>query len=102
VLVHVIRRYHYELDTLEQGEVVGFRSPGPLVIGPETDYAFGTAVAIRPGSRPAGVAGGMFPTSWPSSATFSRSARALCSGAGVCGVRTSRMSRSTSPRPIRA
>jgi hypothetical protein len=59
VLVHVIRRYHYELDTLEQGEVVGFRSPGPLVIGAETDYAFGTTVAIRPGSCPAGVAGGI-------------------------------------------
>jgi hypothetical protein len=47
VLVHVVRRFHYEIDTLRRGEVVADRS--------------GTALDIRPGFYPAGVAGGFLP-----------------------------------------
>jgi hypothetical protein len=43
----------------------------------------------------------MFPTSWPSSATFSRSAMALCSGRSFRSPHESHF-RSTSPRPTRA
>jgi len=57
VLVHVVRRFHYEIDTLLPGEVVGFKRPGQ-VSGYETDHASGTAVDIRPGHYPPGVRGG--------------------------------------------
>lgn len=61
VLVHVIRRYHYEVDTLADGEVVGFRPAGGTLKGHATNHASGTAVAIRPGWYPDGVKGGLFP-----------------------------------------
>ena len=46
-LVYVARRFHYEIDTLRPGDLVG-------------DPA-GTAIDIRPGWYPAGVSGGLFP-----------------------------------------
>ncbi|OIJ63681.1 M15 family metallopeptidase [Streptomyces mangrovisoli] len=59
VLVHVIRRFHYEIDTLRPGDVVGFRTPGSVKHGDhEENHASGTAVDIRPGSYPRGVKGG--------------------------------------------
>ena len=47
VLVYVARRFHYEIDTLGAGDLVG-------------DPA-GTAIDIRPGFYPAGVTGGFLP-----------------------------------------
>ena len=47
VLVYVARRFHYEIDTLGPGDLVG-------------DPA-GTAIDIRPGFYPAGVTGGFLP-----------------------------------------
>jgi hypothetical protein len=47
VLVYAARRFHYEIDTLRAGDLVG-------------DPA-GTAVDIRPGWYPAGVTGGFLP-----------------------------------------
>ncbi|MFD7914739.1 hypothetical protein ACFV30_29140 [Streptomyces sp. NPDC059752] len=62
VLVHVVRRFHYEIDALHQGEVVGWRKPGKVRKGlPEGNQASGTAVQIRPGHYPPGVRGGFFP-----------------------------------------
>ncbi|MCG0286457.1 hypothetical protein [Streptomyces sp. PSAA01] len=62
VLVHVIRRFHYEIDELRKGDVVGWRSPGTVRKGlPEGNLASGTAVRIRPGHYPPGVKGGFFP-----------------------------------------
>lgn len=62
VLVHVIRRFHYEIDTLRPGEVVGFRAPGSVKHSDyEENHASGTAVDIRPGSYPRGVKGGFLP-----------------------------------------
>jgi hypothetical protein len=60
ILVHCVRRFHYEIDSLRPGDVVGFKSPG-TVKGYETNHASGTAVDIRPGSYPPGVAGGFYP-----------------------------------------
>ncbi|QCX77885.1 hypothetical protein C9F11_21265 [Streptomyces sp. YIM 121038] len=61
VLVHVIRRFHYEIDELRKGDVVGWRSPGSVRKGmPESNQASGTAVQIRPGSYPSGTNGGFF------------------------------------------
>ncbi|MFD5337502.1 hypothetical protein [Streptomyces hawaiiensis] len=61
VLVHVIRRYHYEIDTLGKGEVIGFRPADGSLKGYATNHASGTAVAIRPTWYPAGAKGGLFP-----------------------------------------
>lgn len=62
VLVHVIRRFHYEIDELRAGDVVGWRSPGAVRKWlAESNQASGTAVQIRPGHYPAGVRGGFFP-----------------------------------------
>lgn len=47
VLVYVARRFHYEIDTLRAGDLVG--------------DAAGTAIDIRPGWYPAGVTGGFLP-----------------------------------------
>jgi hypothetical protein len=47
VLVHVIRRFHYEIESLRAGDLVADRS--------------GTAVDIRPGAYPAGATGGFLP-----------------------------------------
>lgn len=57
VLLHVIRRFHYEIDTLRAGEVVGFRPPGRTLTGYQTNHASGTAIDIRPGWYPAGSKG---------------------------------------------
>jgi hypothetical protein len=47
ILVHVVRRFHYEIESLRAGDLVADRS--------------GTAVHIRPGAYPAGVSGGFLP-----------------------------------------
>jgi hypothetical protein len=54
VLMHVIRRYHYEIGTLRVGEVVGFQAPSGALTGYQTNHASGTAVDIRPGWHPTG------------------------------------------------
>ncbi|MEU6314798.1 hypothetical protein [Streptomyces sp. NPDC047014] len=61
VLIHVIRRYHYEIDALADGEVTGFLPPGPALRGHALNHASGTALAIRPTWYPEGVTGGLFP-----------------------------------------
>ncbi|WP_432103422.1 hypothetical protein [Streptomyces sp. bgisy091] len=62
VLVHVISRFHYEIDALRAGEVTGWEAPGSVRKGlTESNLASGTAVRIRPGSYPPGVRGGYFP-----------------------------------------
>ncbi|MCX4671725.1 hypothetical protein OG453_34415 [Streptomyces sp. NBC_01381] len=62
VLVHVIRRFQYEIDELRTGDVIGWRSPGKVRKGlPESNQASGTAVQIRPGHYPPGAKGGFFP-----------------------------------------
>ncbi|MFI6275875.1 hypothetical protein [Streptomyces sp. NPDC050988] len=62
VLVHVVRRFHYEIDTLRKGEVLGWQAPGSVRKGlAESNLASGTAVRIRPGSYPSGARGGFYP-----------------------------------------
>lgn len=44
----MIGRFHYEIDELRKGDVVGWRSPGTVRKGlPEGNQASGTAVRIR-------------------------------------------------------
>ncbi|MFD6171332.1 hypothetical protein [Streptomyces coeruleorubidus] len=62
VLVHVIRRFHYEVDELRRGDLTGWRHPSKVRKGlAESNQASGTAVQIRPGSYPSGIRGGFFP-----------------------------------------
>ncbi|WP_373301180.1 hypothetical protein [Streptomyces tanashiensis] len=64
VLVHVIRRFHYEVDALglpgEPRALEGWTKPSEVRDSrlPESNRASGTAVVIRPGSYPAGARGG--------------------------------------------
>lgn len=65
VLVHVVRRFHYEIDALRSGDVVGWRashrtSGTAATSDVASDLASGTAVRIRPGFHPAGARGGFF------------------------------------------
>ncbi|MFI1971427.1 hypothetical protein [Streptomyces cinnamoneus] len=64
VLVHVIRRFHYEIDTLglhdEPNLLEGWVAPSAARDSrlPESNQASGTAVVIRPNFYPPGVRGG--------------------------------------------
>ncbi|MFF2526008.1 hypothetical protein [Streptomyces liangshanensis] len=61
VLVHVVRRFHYEISELLKGDVIGWRAPGQVRKGlPESNLTSGTAVQIRPGFYPSGTKGGYF------------------------------------------
>jgi hypothetical protein len=60
VLLHVVRRWNYEVSSLLAGDVVGFRPVG-RGRGPESDHGSGTAVDILPGSLPAGTRDGLLP-----------------------------------------
>ncbi|MDO0937778.1 hypothetical protein QQY66_40885 [Streptomyces sp. DG2A-72] len=60
VLIHVIRRFHYEVDEVARHELAGHRpAAGPA--GHAANYASGTAVAIRPDAYPPGATGTLFP-----------------------------------------
>ncbi|MEX2985646.1 hypothetical protein [Streptomyces sp. C36] len=62
VLVHLVRRFHYGIDELRKGDVVGWHSPSAVRHElPESNLASGTAVRIRPGHFPVGNHGGFFP-----------------------------------------
>lgn len=59
ILLHVVRRYHYEVEQLPRVDLAGWqRIDGLKKDGPESNLASGTAVRIRPG---AGASGSLFP-----------------------------------------
>lgn len=61
ILVHVVQRFHYEIDLLRAGDVRGWKSPNEIRGGaPESNLASGTAVEIRRDSYPPGISGGFF------------------------------------------
>jgi hypothetical protein len=62
VLVHVIRRFHYEITALAAGDAKGFSPLARSQVDYETNHASGTAVAILPDHYPRGAAGGFFPS----------------------------------------
>ncbi|GII92287.1 hypothetical protein [Sinosporangium siamense] len=61
ILEHVLRRFHYEIDTLGAEEVYSHSDKVTGGVAFESNYQSGTAVAIRPTVYPVGVAGGFFP-----------------------------------------
>ncbi|MFC8226336.1 twin-arginine translocation signal domain-containing protein [Streptomyces sp. NPDC057287] len=61
VLLHVVRRFHYEIDSLRREDVVGWSAPEKVRRShPESNLASGTGIRIRPESYPAGAHGGFF------------------------------------------
>ncbi|MFF8099054.1 hypothetical protein ACF07S_04570 [Streptomyces sp. NPDC016640] len=59
ILLHVVRRYHYEVEQLPGVDLAGWQPIGGLKKdAPESNLASGTAVRIRPG---AGASGSLFP-----------------------------------------
>ncbi|MEU4998723.1 twin-arginine translocation signal domain-containing protein [Streptomyces sp. NPDC021622] len=59
ILLHVIRRYHYEVEQLHPGDLAGWQRIDKLNADlPESNLASGTAVRIRPG---AAAKGSLFP-----------------------------------------
>ncbi|MFI9065636.1 hypothetical protein ACIGQE_27855 [Streptomyces sp. NPDC053429] len=61
ILLHVARRFHYEIDTLRGGEVIGHATSRTVAAEYESNHLSGTAIAIRPSSYPVGVRGGLYP-----------------------------------------
>ncbi|MGX2995127.1 hypothetical protein JNUCC64_12655 [Streptomyces sp. JNUCC 64] len=62
VLAYVVRRFHYEIDALRRGDVVGWLPPEKVhPRRAESNLASGTAVRIRPGHYPSGQRGGFYP-----------------------------------------
>ncbi len=61
VLLHVARRFHYEVDVLRSGEVTGHLADRSVAQPYESNHLSGTALALRPGAYPVGVGGGLYP-----------------------------------------
>ena len=60
VLLHVLRRFHYEVGAVGRGDLIGHRTTRTVVAAFESNYLSGTAVAIRPNFYPVGSAGNFF------------------------------------------
>ncbi|MFD8858004.1 hypothetical protein [Streptomyces vinaceus] len=61
ILLHVARRFHYEVDSLRQGEVTGHSGDRKVAQPYESNHLSGTAIAIRPQAYPAGARDGLYP-----------------------------------------
>ncbi len=61
VLLHVARRFHYEIDALRKGDVAGHTTEREITADYESNHLSATAIAIRPWSYPVGIGGGLFP-----------------------------------------
>ncbi len=61
VLLHVARRFHYEIDRLRDGDVHGWTGERRIEAEYESNYLSGTAIAIRPLSYPVGARNGLYP-----------------------------------------
>ncbi|KOX18585.1 hypothetical protein ADK67_35805 [Saccharothrix sp. NRRL B-16348] len=60
VLLHVARRFHYEVDALGAEDITGYAEV-PAGTPFAADYRSGTAIAILAARYPAGATGGLFP-----------------------------------------
>ncbi|NEA66458.1 M15 family metallopeptidase [Streptomyces sp. SID12488] len=65
LLLHVARRFHYEIDQLRRGDVRGHRPAHEGQAGIqeryESNHLSGTAISIRAEAYPTGVKGGLYP-----------------------------------------
>ncbi|MEU4261868.1 hypothetical protein [Streptomyces sp. NPDC025273] len=61
LLLHVARRFHYEIDQLREEDVTGHTTSRRVRQPHESNYLSGTAIAIRSYAYPPGVRGGLYP-----------------------------------------
>lgn len=61
ILLHAVRRFSYEVDTLRRGDVVGLTTDRSVASPERSNLLSGTAVHLRPGSFPRGTGGNLFP-----------------------------------------
>ncbi|MFF0160186.1 hypothetical protein ACFYRY_22025 [Streptomyces sp. NPDC005263] len=61
ILLHVARRFHYEIDQLRAGDVRGHRTSRQVEQPYESNYLSGTAIDIREPSYPLGARAGFYP-----------------------------------------
>ncbi|WP_326696438.1 hypothetical protein OG909_03320 [Streptomyces sp. NBC_01754] len=61
LLLHVARRFHYEIDQLRKEDVTGHTTSRGIRQPHESNYLSGTAIAIRSYAYPLGVRGGLYP-----------------------------------------
>ncbi|MQS36002.1 M15 family metallopeptidase [Streptomyces katsurahamanus] len=61
VLLHVARRFNYEIDSLRSGDVRGWTDNRKVKAEYESNHLSGTAIAIRPLAYPAGSKGNLYP-----------------------------------------
>ncbi|MFE7976148.1 hypothetical protein [Streptomyces shenzhenensis] len=61
ILLHVARRFHYEIDSLRVGDVHGWISSRKVTESYESNYLSGSAIAIRPVWYPARTKGNLYP-----------------------------------------
>lgn len=61
LLLHVARRFNYEIDTIRTGELVGHITDRSVSQPYESNYLSGTAIALRPSLYPAGAHGLLYP-----------------------------------------
>jgi len=60
VLLHVARRFHYEIDPIQAGDIVGHRTAAEGSEPILSNALSGTAIAVKPQHYPLGAAGGFF------------------------------------------
>lgn len=61
ILLHVARRFHYEIDSLRAGDVHGWTADADVAQPYESNYLSGSALAIRPLCYPSGSKGNFYP-----------------------------------------
>lgn len=61
LLLHVVRRFHYEIDRLREKDVTGHTTSREVRRPHESNHLSGTATAIRPHAHPLGGCGGLYP-----------------------------------------
>jgi hypothetical protein len=61
ILLHVARRYHYEVESLGRNDVTGHRNDRTLQAPYESNRLSGTALWLHPSRHPIGATGTLFP-----------------------------------------
>ncbi|MET9355565.1 hypothetical protein ABZY14_21665 [Streptomyces sp. NPDC006617] len=61
LLLHIARRFHYEIDALRTGDLHGHGTSRRVSHPFESNRLSGTALTVRPHAYPLGVAGGLYP-----------------------------------------
>lgn len=60
-LLHVARRFHYEVAALARDDVHGYTADPTITAGFQSNHLSGTAIAVKPQAYPVGSAGNLFP-----------------------------------------